>query len=174
MAGITRSPWTAPRGSRYGSTSGGMNDREGAPMADIEIPKAPVELSQAISALLLAQGADAQFTRDGERANVEYRNLGLASATGGRIGATINRALTPFEKETGWHWHDLTFHGVYVLKGWLTFRFKGEPGEVTAKAGDFINQPPGVPHNVVGRSTDLEVLEITMPATYGTYELKDG
>jgi hypothetical protein len=27
---------------------------------------------------------------------------------------------------------------------------------------------------VVGRSTDLEVLEITMPATYGTYELKDG
>jgi mannose-6-phosphate isomerase-like protein (cupin superfamily) len=174
MAGIMRSPWTVPRRSGYGLTSGGINDPEGAFMADIEIPKAPVEISQAISALLLAQGADAQFTRDGERADVEYRNLGLASATGGRIGATINRALTPFEKETGWHWHDLTFHGVYVLKGWLTFRFKGKPGEVTAKAGDFINQPPGVPHNVVGRSTDLEVLEITMPAKYGTYELKDG
>jgi len=143
-------------------------------MTEIEIPDAPVELAKAISALALSEASNSAFTRDGERADVEYRNLGLDSATGGRIGATVNRAIKPFERETGWHWHDLTFHGVYVLKGWLTFRFRGEDEPVTVRAGDFINQPPGVPHNVVGRSDDLEVLEITMPAKYGTYDLSEG
>jgi len=34
--------------------------------------------------------------------------------------------------------------------------------------GDAISQPSGVPHDVAARSDDLEVLESTMPAEYGT------
>ena len=72
---------------------------------------------------------------------------------------------------TGWHWHDMQAHFIYVLKGWITFRFEGVEGEVTLRAGDALSQPAGVPHNVIARSDDLEVLEINVPAAYGTWGL---
>ena len=84
----------------------------------------PLDLAHAHTRLNIV-AADAAFTRDGPRADVEYRDLGLAAATGGRIGAKHIRAIGPFEQETGWHWHDMTGHFVFVLKGWITFRFAG-------------------------------------------------
>src|SRR4051794_21184046 len=60
-------------------------------------------LSLALALTRLARGA-AEFTRDGPRADVEYRDLGWADASGGAIGAKHIRALHPFEHETGWHW----------------------------------------------------------------------
>jgi quercetin dioxygenase-like cupin family protein len=65
----------------------------------------------------------------------------------------------------------MTAHFVYVLRGWLTFRFAGVAGDVTVRAGEGLSQPAGVPHNVVARSDDLEVLEINVPAAYGTWDL---
>jgi len=131
----------------------------------------PLPLAQAHSALALAEFSDAAFTRDGPRADVEYRDLGLAAATGGRIGAKHIRALHPFDRETGWHWHDMTGHFVYVLRGWIAFRFAGTQGDVTVRAGGCLSQPAGVAHNVVARSDDLELIEINMPAEYGTWDL---
>ena len=58
-----------------------------------------------------------------------------------------------------------------VLKGWITFRFAGVEGEVTLKAGESLSQPAGVPHNVIARSDDFEVLELNAPAEYGTFDL---
>lgn len=131
----------------------------------------PLALDQALSALLLTELSDAAFTRDGPRADVEYRDLGLSRATGGRIGAKHIRAIGPFERETGWHWHDMTGHFVFVLKGWIRFRFDGVEGDVTVRQGGCLSQPAGVPHNVVGRSDDLELIEINMPAEFGTLDL---
>lgn len=131
----------------------------------------PMPLDQALSALSLAEISDAVFTRDGPRADVEYRDLGLAKATQGRIGAKHIRAIVPFEKETGWHWHDMTGHFVFVLKGWVAFRFAGVAKEVTVRAGSCLSQPAGVAHNVVGRSDDLELIEINMPAEFATVDL---
>lgn len=131
----------------------------------------PLPLAEALTSLLLSELGKAEFTREGLRADVEYRDLGLAKATGGRVGAKHIRALKPFEQETGWHWHDMNGHFVYVLRGWLRFRFAGHDGEVTVKAGDCLSQPAGVAHNVVGRSDDLEVLEINMPAEYSTVDI---
>ena len=131
----------------------------------------PLPLAQSLSALALAQAPDATFTRDGPRADVEYRDLGLAAATGGRLGIKHIRAITPLPRETGWHWHDMNAHFVYVLKGWITFRFAGVDDAVTVHAGSGLSQPAGVAHNVVARSDDLEVLELNMPATYGTFDL---
>ncbi len=129
----------------------------------------PLSLEDARSKFVLTPLSDATFHREGPRSNVEYRDLGLAAATAGRISAKHIRAIKPFDQETGWHWHDMTGHFVYVLKGWLKFRFDGVADEVAVTAGSCISQPAGVPHNVVGQSDDLEIIEINLPAEYGTY-----
>jgi mannose-6-phosphate isomerase-like protein (cupin superfamily) len=131
----------------------------------------PRRQDQSPTRLSLAKIETAQFHREGLRGNFEYRDLGLAAATGGRIGAKHTRAIKPFEAETGWHWHDMDAHFVYVLKGWLTFRFAGTAEEVTVKAGACLNQPAGVPHNVVRYSDDLELIEVNLPADYATVDL---
>jgi uncharacterized cupin superfamily protein len=131
----------------------------------------PLPLAQALSAFAIATASDATFTRDGPRADVEYRDLGLSAATGGRVGIKHIRAIMPLPKATGWHWHDMQAHFVYVLKGWITFRFAGVDDAVTVQAGSGLSQPAGVAHNVVARSDDLEVLELNMPAAYGTFDL---
>jgi mannose-6-phosphate isomerase-like protein (cupin superfamily) len=141
-------------------------------MADTTRYPGPLSLADAKSKLLITENSPEAFRRDGPRATVEYRDLGLAAATGGRIGAKHIRAFRPFETETGWHWHDMTGHFVYVLKGWLKFRFDGVPEEITVGAGTCISQPAGVPHNVVGQSDDLEIIEINLPAEYSTIELQ--
>ena len=133
----------------------------------------PLELARSLSAFALSSAASAEFTRDGPRADVEYRDLGLAAATNGRIGIKHIRAIMPLPHATGWHWHDMTAHFVYVLKGSLTFRFAGVDGDIVVTAGSGLSQPAGVAHNVVARSDDLEVLEINVPAQYGTYDLAE-
>ncbi len=131
----------------------------------------PLGLAEARSGFSLAVMQDSAFTRDGPRADVEYRDLQLAGATGGRMGAKHIRAIAPFEKETGWHWHDMTGHIVYVLRGWISFRYAGIEQEVKVLPGGCLSQPGGVAHNVVGRSDDLELIEINLPATFGTWDL---
>ena len=133
----------------------------------------PRELAHSFSAFALTTADNAVFTREGSRADVEYRELGLAGATDGKIGIKHIRAIMPLPKATGWHWHDMTAHYVYVLKGWISFRFAGIEGDVKVVAGGGLSQPAGVAHNVVARSDDLEVLEINVPARYGTWDLPD-
>jgi quercetin dioxygenase-like cupin family protein len=131
----------------------------------------PLPLASAKTKLTVTPLEESRFSREGPRAFVEYRDLGLAEATGGKVGAKHIRAIRPFEKETGWHWHDMTGHFVYVLKGWVRFKFVDVPEPVTVSAGTCISQPAGVAHNVVGQSDDLEIIEINLPATYQTIPL---
>ena len=133
----------------------------------------PLALAQAMSKFALVGADDVGFTRDGPRADVEYRDLGWSAATDGRIGAKHIRALRPFDAETGWHWHDMTAHFVIVLKGWIKFRYAGIHDEVIVRAGATLSQPGGVPHNVVGRSDDMELIEINVPAQFATVDLPD-
>jgi mannose-6-phosphate isomerase-like protein (cupin superfamily) len=123
------------------------------------------------SALTNFTRGDSTFRRDGPRADVEYRDFGWAGASSGVIGAKHIRAIRPFDAETGWHWHDMTGHFIYVLRGWLRFRYAGIDDAVTVHAGQSLSQPAGVAHNVVGRSDDMEVIEINLPAAYGTWEV---
>jgi len=145
-------------------------------MVDPSIPPrytGPRALAESLSAFAKASAAGARWDREGLRDDAEYRDLGFAAATNGRIGVKHVRALKPLPAPTGWHWHDLTAHYVYVLRGWLTFRFAGVEGDVTLRAGDGLSQPAGVPHNVIARADDLEVLEINEPAEYGTWDLPE-
>lgn len=142
-------------------------------MSDTPAPRyeGPRALAESLSAFARMTAGDAVWNREGLRADSEYRDLGLAAATQGRIGVKHIRALRAMAEPTGWHWHDMTAHYVYVLRGSVTFRFAGVEGDVTLRAGDGLSQPAGVPHNVVDRSDDLEVIEINEPAQYGTFEL---
>ena len=133
----------------------------------------PRALAESMSQFARRSAADATWNREGLRDDSEYRDLGLAAATGGRLGAKHIRALKPLPAPTGWHWHDMTAHYVFVLRGSLTFRFAGVDGDVTLRAGDGLSQPAGVPNNVIARSDDLEVLEINEPAEYGTWNLPE-
>ena len=133
----------------------------------------PLELSSAHSQFKFLPFSEADFTSDGPRADAEYRDLGLESATNGRIGAKHIRALKPFAQETGWHWHDMTGHFVYVLRGSISFRFQGMADVITVRAGGCLSQPAGVPHNVIARSDDLELIEINLPAQFSTLDVTD-
>ena len=130
----------------------------------------PLALANAMSRLALADEG-AAFTRVGPRADVEYRDLGWSAATDGRVGAKHIRAIAPFTAATGWHWHDMHAHFVIVLRGWITFRYAGVDDEVTVRAGASLSQPAGVPHNVIARSDDMELIEINLPAQFATVDL---
>src|SRR5262245_32677876 len=104
----------------------------------------PLPLAEALTQFALVTMADAKFERDRPDANFEHRDLGLAASTGGRIAARHTRAVRPFKESGGWHWHDLTAHVNFVIKGSITFRYAGHPTEVKVEAGACLSQPAGV------------------------------
>jgi mannose-6-phosphate isomerase-like protein (cupin superfamily) len=130
----------------------------------------PLGLAEALSRFSLVTLKDRPFTRETGKATTEYRDLGIAEATRGRVLMKHTRAIAPFDKETGWHWHDMDAHIVFVIRGWVRFAYEGMEEPVTVEAGSCISQPTGVPHNVIGRSDDLEAIEINIPAEHGTFD----
>lgn len=111
---------------------------------------------------------DATF-KDGLRDFLEYRDLGVAGATKGQYRAHIIRAKKGASTDglhtTGLHRHQLDFQMIYILKGWMRFTYEGQ-GEHTFGPGDCCLQPPGIVHNEIECSDDVELLEITSPAHY--------
>ncbi len=110
---------------------------------------------------------DAVFESGGLRAFFEYRDLGIAAASGGRVGAHVIRAKPGDHGGTGWHRHALDVQLVYILKGWVRFDYEGV-GEVLLEAGACVHQPPGIRHVEIAHSDDIEILEITLPAEFAT------
>jgi quercetin dioxygenase-like cupin family protein len=108
----------------------------------------------------------------GLRTYSAYRDLGIAPATGGLVQAHVIRMTKPFDdKDVAIpHYHDVQFQMVYVLKGWFQSEFEGE-GVQTFRAGSCWIQPPKIKHTVRGYSDDCELLEIVMPADFGTVTL---
>lgn len=122
----------------------------------------------AFSLLRIARLSDAAFKPRDAWSAFEVRDLGMAAATGGRVGAFHMRARGPCTGPQGLHWHKLDFHMVYILAGRVTYRWQGSDADVVVEAGGCLYQPPGGAHNVIDYTPDLEVLEVTMPADYET------
>ncbi len=112
---------------------------------------------------------DAHF-ESGLRAFFEYRDLGIRTATDGRVVAHVIRgkAGAPFSGQP--HRHGADFQLVYVLKGWIEFEYEGQ-GAVRLEAGSCVYQPPMIRHRELGHSEDVELLEIAMPAEFSTDEV---
>jgi quercetin dioxygenase-like cupin family protein len=117
---------------------------------------------------VVSHARDADWER-GLRPFFEYRDLGVAAATGGRYHAHIIRAREPTTEGTGRHFHDLDFQIAFVLKGWARFHYEGQ-GEVLMEPGSCVLQPPGIRHDLLECSADLELLEVTSPADFGSHD----
>ncbi len=113
---------------------------------------------------------DTQFAGDGLRAFFQYRDLGVAAATGGRVIAHLVRAANAPEKGTGWHIHEAEFHIVLMLKGWAKFMYEDQ--DTLVAAGDCIHQRPGIRHYLYDYSPDMEYLEVVGPADFSTVEVE--
>ena len=118
----------------------------------------------------ISRAAGAKFEDIGRRLQLEYRDLGVRQATGGRFNAHILRTgKGTGERKVPRHVHKLDFQMIYVLKGWVRMWFE-DRGEVTLKKGDSYVVPGDVLHEVHDWSYDHEVLEITSPADFETIE----
>ncbi len=107
------------------------------------------------------------FKAAGLRSFFEYRDLGIARATAGKVLAHVIRARPGRKAKPERHYHSLKFQMVYVLKGWIEFDYEGV-GRVRLKKGSCVYQPPGIRHTELGHSHDLELIEITLPAKFPT------
>ena len=117
----------------------------------------------------VSHAKDAHFER-GLRTFFEYRDLGIVSATGGKIVAHLIRAVPGSGFSGQAHLHHTSFQMVFVLKGWIEFEYEGQ-GAVRLEAGSSVHQPPGIRHRELGHSDDLEMLEIVMPGEFKTEEV---
>ena len=117
----------------------------------------------------VSHARDAHFER-GLRSFFEYRDLGIANATQGRVVAHVIRAAPGASFAGQAHLHRTTFQFVYVLKGWIEFDYEGQ-GTVRLEAGSSVYQPPSIRHRELAHSDDLEMLEIVMPADFSTEEV---
>jgi hypothetical protein len=108
----------------------------------------------------------------GLRSYAQYRDLDIAAATGGLVRAHVIRMVPPCVPAvvSKRHFHDVEFQMIYVLKGWIRSEFDGA-GAVTMRQGSCWLQPPKIKHSVLDYSDDCELLEVIMPADFGTVEL---
>ena len=113
---------------------------------------------------------DTAFAGDGLREFFEYRDLGIAGATGGRVIAHLVRAVKAPEHGTGWHIHEADFHMVLMLKGWAKFMYEDQ--DTLVAAGDCIHQRPGIRHYLYDYSPDMEYLEVVGPADFTSVDVE--
>jgi len=109
----------------------------------------------------------------GLRSYAEYRDLGIAAATNGLARAHVIKMIPPCDPAvvSKRHYHDVEFQLIYVLKGWIKGEYDGH-GEATMREGSCWLQPPRIKHKVLDYSADCELLEIILPADFGTVELE--
>jgi uncharacterized cupin superfamily protein len=109
----------------------------------------------------------------GLRRYAQYRDLGIAAATGGLARAHVIRMVPPCDpaEVSKRHYHDVEFQMVYVLKGWIKAEYDGA-GVHTMREGSCWLQPPKIKHTVLDYSDDCELLEVILPADFETVELE--
>ena len=99
------------------------------------------------------------------REGFEKRDTGIAAATCGLAGAVVVRSAgTPTEPLTR---HDAELVFSFVLSGQVVLEADGH-GDLTLTADDAVAIPAGMAHRWNAASGDFEMLEVALPADYGT------
>jgi mannose-6-phosphate isomerase-like protein (cupin superfamily) len=113
------------------------------------------------------RASDATFVRRDTRPTLEFRDLGVAAATEGRVLAQLVKATARSDGPLDRHHHEnLEVQFFFVLTGSLVGEYDGVRQEW--RRGDCVVQPPGVVHQIVSHSEDLELIEVSLPAAYAT------
>jgi hypothetical protein len=58
----------------------------------------------------------------GRRDWVRYLDAGVAAASRGRMGVTVNGTTGAMTTETGWHCHECEMQLGFITKGWIEMR----------------------------------------------------
>jgi len=103
----------------------------------------------------------------GRRDFFKYRELGVTKASEGRIRAQVTVGTQGLTRPTGWHYHVCDGQFIYMVKGWVELQFE-DGRTIKVDEGDSLYIPGGVRHNETRASDELEILEISVPATMGT------
>ena len=103
----------------------------------------------------------------GRREFFTYRSLQVDGASDGAMRAHITASVKRMTGPTGWHYHICESQFGYVLQGWIDLIFE-DRRTVRLEAGDSIYIPGGVRHNETAVSDDFEILEVCVPASFGT------
>ncbi len=117
----------------------------------------------------VSHAKESKFVRRGLRSYFEYRDLGIARATRGKVVAHVIRARPGKAPHGQWHRHDCKVQFVYVLKGWVEFEYEGV-GKVLMRAGSCFYQPPNIRHREIRHSKNVEMLEVVAPAAFATHD----
>jgi quercetin dioxygenase-like cupin family protein len=135
-------------------------------------PKVKRAVARPKHVFTVSRHCEADFTQ-GLRSYAKYRDLGIASATGGMVQAHVIRFVPPFRPEEAStpHYHEVDFQMIYVLKGSYTTEFEDE-GLHTFEEGSCWIQPSHIKHAVRGYSDDCVLLEIVLPADFRTVTLE--
>jgi uncharacterized RmlC-like cupin family protein len=120
---------------------------------------------------ILKRSPELFSSANGRRAFFEFCDLGVADATQGEFGVKICRSKGE-AASTGWHYHPCAIQVIYVLQGWVTLAF-ADGQVVKAEAGTCINIPPGMVHNEVEFSDDMEIMEFASPAAMTNVAVED-
>jgi len=102
----------------------------------------------------------------GRRSFFNYRDLGVTDATDGFMRAQMTLATGVMEK-TGWHYHICESQFIFAVKGWIDLQFE-DGRTIRVSEGESLSIPPGLPHNETAISSDLELLEVSVPAKMKT------
>lgn len=95
----------------------------------------------------------------------EARPIGIAGATDGLAGVNVIRPAGAIETAPCTHGGEFLF--LFVLEGGVTLNADGEDGAALT-AGDTMVIPSGLRHSLTDASGDLEILEVTLPADFGS------
>ena len=133
---------------------------------------APVKRARPKQRVAISHHREEDFKADGLRAYAQYRDLGIADASGGAARAHVIRLIGPCDPDvvSKLHFHDVDFQMVYVLKGWVKTYMEGV-GETMFQIGSSWTQPPRIKHLIMDYSDDVELLEVILPADFKTVEL---
>ena len=98
-------------------------------------------------------------------AGFEARDTGIGAATAGVASVKVARPVGAID--TLWTRHDADIHFSFVLEGSLTLEGQGEQPRYL-EAGDAFVIPPAFNTRLSNCSSDLEILEVTLPAEFAT------
>ena len=105
--------------------------------------------------------ATPRFSRRGLRSYFEYRDLGVSRATGGPGARPCNPGAT----------REGAARRLALPRLKVQFTYEGQK-PIVMKAGSCFLQPPRIRHREISHSKDLEMIEVTAPQRFKTYDAK--
>jgi quercetin dioxygenase-like cupin family protein len=133
---------------------------------EMELPTATVNPGRVFGGLTFcrSEGAKAEW-RPWRLTGFEARETGIGAATAGMASVQVARVSGQLPHEVTSHSSDILFN--FVLSGSVTLRGDGQ-GAHALSEGDAFVIPPGLKTALSEASSDLELLEVSLPASFDT------